>query len=129
LSAWISGPHYLNYYNFLALGRGSYINVAGEDWGQDRQAFVRFVKERGLSPLYYHTQTPTRKLEVEYLGLEFKELRCRTRPKPGSWVAIHVQYVHRFESDKCAQWMRDLSPEYKVNDNIWIYKIPERPEG
>jgi hypothetical protein len=127
LSTLLASPHYLNYYNLFALGRGSWINVVGDDWGQDRAAFVRFVKQQGIAPLYYHTQTPTRKLEVDYLGLEYRELGCKTRPEPGSWAAIHVQYVHRFEvTPKCATWMRDLQPVYKFNDNIWVYKLPDK---
>ncbi|MFZ5897264.1 MAG: phospholipid carrier-dependent glycosyltransferase [Myxococcota bacterium] len=126
-SALISGPHYLNYYNVFALGRGSWINVVGDDWGQDRAAFVKFVKQRGLEPLYYHTQTPTRKLEVDYLGLAYRELNCKTKPEPGSWVAIHAQYVHRFEATpNCVTWMRGLTPVYKFNENVWVYKIPEK---
>jgi hypothetical protein len=120
-------PEYLNYYNFLALGRGSWINVVGDDWGQDREAFVQFVKQHQLEPLYYHTQTSTRKLEVDYLGLKYRELGCNTVPKPGSWAAIHVQYVRRFEHGKCARWLEGLEPEYKFHDNIWIYKIPNSP--
>lgn len=125
LSALLTVPAYLNYYNLLALGQGSKINVVGDDWGQDREAFVRFAKQRDLQPLYYHTQTPTRKLEVDYLGLKYRELNCRTRPAPGSWVAIHAQYVHRFEATKkCATWMRGLEPTDKINENVWIYRIP-----
>jgi hypothetical protein len=125
ISALLVSPHYLNYYNVLAFGRGSWINVVGDDWGQDREAFVRFAKQHEFSPLYYHTQTPTRKLEVDYLGLQYKDINCRTKPEPGSWVAIHSQYVHRFEATpNCAPWMRNLHPVYEFNDNIWVYKIP-----
>jgi hypothetical protein len=123
LSALLAGPTYLNYYNFIALGRGSYINVVGDDWGQDREAFVRFVKEKDLQPLYYHTQTATRRLEVDFLGLKYEELSCKTKPKPGAWVAIHAQYVHRWEADKkCTRLMQSLEPTYRVNDNVWIYR-------
>lgn len=129
LSALFAMPAHLNYYNFLALGKGSYINVVGDDWGQDREAFVRFAKQKDLKPLYYHTQTSTRKLEVDYLGLEYRDLNCKTKPAPGSWVAIHAQYVHRFEATRnCANWMRDLEPTYKVNENVWVYRIPDAPD-
>lgn len=125
LSVLLAGPGYLNYYNFLALGQGSWINVVGDDWGQDRKAFVRFAKREGLKPLYYHVQTSTRKLEVDSLGLEYRSLDCRTKPAPGSWVAIHVQYVRRFEATpRCATWMQGLEPVHKFRDNIWVYKIP-----
>jgi hypothetical protein len=124
VSALLVMPHFLNYYNVLALGQGTFINVVGDDWGQDREAFVRFVKREKLEPLYYHAQTPTRKLEVDYLGLKYRSLDCKTRPTPGSWAAIHVQYVRRFEAKGCAAWMKGLAPTYKINDNIWIYRVP-----
>lgn len=120
----LTTPHYLNYYNFLALGQGSWINVVGDDWGQDRYAFARFVEKHKLSPLYYHTQTRTRRLEADYLGIRYREFNCKKVPAPGSWVAVHVQYVRRFEASNCAPWMHRIEPTYKVNDNVWIYKVP-----
>ena len=126
VSVLVTMPHYLNYYNVFALGKGSYINVVGDDWGQDREAFVRFVKREKLQPLYYHAQTATRALEVKYLGLEYRGLDCGVRPRPGAWAAIHVQYVYRWQAmPNCGTWMRGLTPVYKVNENIWIYKVPE----
>lgn len=127
LSAVVVTPHYLNYYNILALGQGSWINVVGDDWGQDRYAFAKFVKQHELKPLYYHTQTPTRKLEADYLGIKYREFDCRRVPKAGSWVAVHVQYVRRFEKSNCASWMHKIEPTHKVNDNVWIYRVP--PDG
>ncbi len=125
VSTLLAGPAYLNYYNFLALGRGGYINVVGDDWGQDRENFVRFAKAKRLEPLYYHTQTTTRKLEVDYLGLQYKDFDCRKKPPTGAWVAIHSQYVHRFEDDKrCNDWIRQLQPTYRFNENIWVFRMP-----
>jgi hypothetical protein len=125
LSAVLAAPHFLNYYNILAFGQGSWINVVGDDWGQDRQAFAQFVKEHELQPLYYHTQTRTRKLEADFLGIQYREFDCRRVPPVGAWVAVHVQYVRRFEASNCAPWMHQMKPTYKVNDNVWIYKVPE----
>lgn len=126
VSVLVTMPRYLNYYNVFALGKGSYINVVGDDWGQDREDFVRFVKKQNLQPLYYHAQTATRALEVQFLQLEYRGLECKTRPRPGAWAAIHVQYVYRWQATPgCAPWLRGLTPVYKVNENIWIYKVPE----
>jgi hypothetical protein len=124
LSALSIAPHFLVYYNLLAFGRGSWIAVVGDDWGQDRGDFVRFAQAHALQPLYYYTETQTRKVEVDYLGLQYRELGCRTVPEPGSWVALHVQYARRWEHSHCATWLEHLQPTYSVNHNIDIYHIP-----
>ncbi|MES1178544.1 MAG: hypothetical protein ABUL62_29750 [Myxococcales bacterium] len=124
LSALSCAPHFLVFFNVLALGRGPRIAVIGDDWGQDREDFVRFAQAHRLEPLYYYTETGTRKQEVEFLGLEFKELGCRTRLPPGAWAAVHVQYVYRWQSSNCARWINELEPTYVINQNINIYRIP-----
>jgi len=126
LSALSATPHFLVYYNALAFGRGSWINIVGDDWGQDREDFVRFAQAHQLKPLYYYTETPTRKLEVDYLGLEFKELGCRTRVPAGGWVAVHLQYVYRWEHSSCAAFLHGLKPTYVINHTIDIYRVPEK---
>jgi hypothetical protein len=127
LSAVLCAPHYLNYYNFLALGHGRDVNVVGDDWGQDRYAFAQFVKQHHIEPLYYHTQTATRQVEIDYLGIKYTPLTCRTRPAPGSWAAVHAQYVHRWLNERgCAPWLRGLTPVHVINDNVFLYKLPGR---
>ncbi len=125
VSALAAAPHYLSFFNLLAFGRGNRIAVVGDDWGQDREDFVRFAKQHELAPLYYYTETGTRKLEVDYLGLQFKELGCRTRLPKGAWAAVHLQYVYRWQSQSCAAWIKTLEPTYVVNDHINIYHLPE----
>ena len=117
-------PHYLGFFNLLALGRGPQIAVVGDDWGQDREDFVAFAKAHQLSPLYYYTETGTRKMEVEYLGLSYHELSCRTPLPAGAWAAVHLQYVYRWQSTGCAAWISALQPTYVINQNIYIYRIP-----
>jgi hypothetical protein len=129
LSALSCAPHFLGFFNLLALGRGTRIAVVGDDWGQDREDFVRFARAHALHPLYYYTETGTRKLEVDYLGLQYRELGCRTRLPPGAWAAVHVQYVYRWQSSHCAPWIRDLAPSYVINQNINIYQIPAAETG
>jgi Dolichyl-phosphate-mannose-protein mannosyltransferase len=124
LSALSCAPHFLSFFNLLALGRGTRIAVVGDDWGQDREDFVRFAQAHALRPLYYYTETGTRKLEVDYLGLQYRELGCRTRLPPGAWAAVHLQYVYRWQNSHCAPWIRDLKPTYVINQNINIYQIP-----
>lgn len=123
LSALSATPHFLGYFNLLALGKGPKIAVVGDDWGQDREDFVRFAQAHRLEPLYYYTETGTRKLEVDYLGLKYKELGCRTPLPPGAWAAVHLQYVYRWQSGNCSRWIKDLEPTYVINQNINIYHI------
>jgi hypothetical protein len=124
LSALSCVPHFLGFFNLLAFGRGPQIAVVGDDWGQDREDFVRFAQAHALSPLYYYTETGTRKLEVDYLGLRYKELGCRTRLPPGAWAALHLQYVYRWRGTHCAAWLANLEPTYVINQNINIYHLP-----
>ena len=129
LSALSVAPHFLSYFNLLAFGRGSSIAVVGDDWGQDREDFVRFARAHELHPLYYYTETSTRKIEVQYLGLDFRDLGCHTQPVPGAWVALHLQYVYRWQHSSCARWMRGLEPAYVVNHAINIYHLPNTANG
>ena len=124
VSALSCAPHFLGFFNLLAFGRGPRIAVVGDDWGQDREDFVRFAQDHALKPLYYYTETGTRKQEVAFLGLDFKELGCRTRLPPGAWAAVHVQYVYRWQNSNCARWINKLEPTYVINQNINIYRIP-----
>jgi hypothetical protein len=129
VSALSCAPHFLSFFNLLAFGRGSQIAVVGDDWGQDREDFVRFAKAHALEPLYYYTETGTRKLEVDYLGLKYHELGCRTRMPPGAWAAVHLQYVYRWQSSSCAPWLRTAEPAFVVNDHINIYHLPTATAG
>jgi hypothetical protein len=104
------------------------VSLIGEDWGQDRAALARFVKQEELSPLYYDLQTPTRKLEADWLGLPYESYRCKSTPghprtKPEkAWVAVHAL---RVENTNCFKWLRDRTPDYVINDHIRIYYIDE----
>jgi hypothetical protein len=129
VSALSYAPHFLGFFNVLAFGHGPQIAVVGDDWGQDREDFVRFAQAHQLAPLYYYTETGTRKLEVDYLGLKYKELGCRTRLPPGAWAAVHLQYVYRWQSSRCAPWLADLEPTYVINQNINLYHLPPAPSS
>jgi hypothetical protein len=130
LVAAYASPNLLGYFNLLAGGRqgGHKVSLIGEDWGQDRAALARFVKQEELSPLYYDLQTPTRKLEADWLGLPYESYRCKSTPghprtKPEkAWVAVHAL---RVENTNCFKWLRDRTPDYVINDHIRIYYIDE----
>jgi hypothetical protein len=122
LSALSATPHFLSYFNLLAFGRGNQIAVVGDDWGQDREDFVRFAQAHALEPLYYYSETSTRRIEIQYLGLKYSELSCHSKLPPGAWAALHLQYVRRWEHSSCA-WMRGLEPTYVINGNVNVYHV------
>ena len=128
-SAILAGPDYLGYFNFLVGGRarGHEISIYGEDWGQDRVELARYVKEHGLTPLYYNHMTPTRYEEVRYLGIPSRPLRCRTKPPPGSYAALHALSFKTTTKD-CWAWRHGLEPIAHINHHIYIWRIPESTE-
>jgi hypothetical protein len=67
--------------------------------------------------------------EARYLGIEYTPLDCKKRPPPGSFAAMHVQYVQRFlGSNQCSAWLKGRTPVAVVNDHVNIYWIPPDDE-
>lgn len=132
--ALFASPNFLGYFNALAGGRGGghRVSLVGEDWGQDRAELARFVQERHIWPLYYDLQTPTRKLEAEWLGFDYQPYVCRSRSgKAGNrpedaWVAVHAL---RVETKGCFEWLRDRRPEHEINNHIRLYYIDDLPDA
>lgn len=128
-SAALAAPLYLGYFNFLA-GSSEHahdISIYGEDWGQDRAAFARFVKERNIAPLYYDTQTETRKTEIDHFKVQYTPLRCKTTPRPHSWVGIHALVVKRGKNGKCNKWLKGLTPVVRIHEHVYLYWIGDPP--
>jgi len=125
ISAVMASPHYLGYFNCLVgRERGHEISIYGEDWGQDRVHFARYVKAHKLTPLYYNPMTKTRLQEVRYLGIRAKHLGCHTNPTPGSYAALHALSFKTTKKD-CWTWRHGLEPIAHINHHIYIWKIPE----
>jgi hypothetical protein len=115
---------YLGYFNAFALGRGAFVNVYGEDWGQDRGRLADLVRREKLEPLYYDTQTTTRKLEWESYRIPYEPMTCKTVPRPGSWVAIHA-LPFKTRPESCFSAVRKLEPTFNLLDHVYVWKIPE----
>ncbi|AUX26663.1 uncharacterized protein SOCEGT47_072330 [Sorangium cellulosum] len=128
LSALLIAPNFLGYFNLFIGGEagGHKISIYGEDWGQDRAALARYVKEHGIQPLYYNYQTATRRVEWEYFQVPYKPLRCNTKPKPGSWVAVHALTL-RTAPKKCYKALRGREPDVEINRHIYLYRMPPGP--
>jgi 4-amino-4-deoxy-L-arabinose transferase-like glycosyltransferase len=125
VSAILTGPLYLGYFNFLVGSTmGHEISIFGEDWGQDRAALAKYVHRHQLSPLWYDFQTATRQLELDHFGVVSTPLRCRSEVPPGSWVAIHALTTKRLKRRNCFAWKRGRVPIARINDHIYIYWIP-----
>lgn len=123
-----AGPHYLGWYNALiGRARGHEISAVGDDWGQDRKAFVDLAKRYQLDPLHYGHQTGTRRLEVQFYELKYTPLECGKRPKGGAWVALHLLPLQaRF---RCFRYLEGLEPIFVVNDHVHVYWVPPKRRG
>ncbi|AUX37297.1 MULTISPECIES: phospholipid carrier-dependent glycosyltransferase [Sorangium] len=128
LSALLAAPHFLGYFNLFVGGAlGGYkISIYGEDWGQDRAALAKYAKEHDIQPLYYNYQSETRRIEWEYFRVPYERFGCETVPKPGSWVALHALTL-KTSPAKCYKKLRDREPDVKINNHIYLYRIPPAP--
>ncbi|KYF50637.1 hypothetical protein BE08_13060 [Sorangium cellulosum] len=127
LSALLAAPHFLGYFNLFVGGAlGGYkISIYGEDWGQDRAALAKYAKEHDIQPLYYNAMSETRRLEWEYFRVPYKRFSCETVPQPGSWVALHALTI-KTAPPKCYKQLRGREPDVKINNHIYLYRIPPR---
>ncbi|MGK3999137.1 glycosyltransferase family 39 protein [Sorangium sp. So ce1024] len=125
LSALLAAPRFLGYFNLFVGGSlGGYkISIYGEDWGQDRAALAKYAKEHDIQPLYYNPMSETRRVEWEYFRVPYKRFGCETAPKPGSWVALHALTI-KTAPPKCYKQLRGREPDVKVNNHIYLYRIP-----
>jgi len=124
VSAISAGPDFLGYFNFFVGGRsgGHQISIYGEDWGQDRARFARFVTERKLKPLYYDPQTGTRALEMKYLNLKYTRLRCGATPTHG-WAALHALTYRSRDIGRCYPFLKDREPDFQIGNHIYVFKL------
>ena len=118
---------YLGYFN-VGKDLGHQISVVGDDWGQDRAGFVEAVKVLGLTPLYYDSQTDTRALEAQYLGLEYTELECETEIPNGVFVAIHATRQLKI-GEECMSMLVGREPIWEFNHHIVVYLVPPAPSA
>ncbi|XXT18461.1 phospholipid carrier-dependent glycosyltransferase [Sorangium sp. So ce429] len=128
LSALLAAPHFLGYFNlFVGGAAGGYkISIYGEDWGQDRAALAKYAKEHDIQPLYYNTQSETRRLEWEYFGVPYKRFGCATVPPPSSWVALHALTL-KTAPKKCYAMLRGREPDVEINHHIYLYRMLPDP--
>jgi len=130
-AALLVGPafvHRVDGLGYFNVGRtlGHRVCVVGEDLGQDRFRFARWVEARGIEPLYYDTQSRTRALEARWAGLEFAELHCGTTIRPGAYAAVHAS--RRITIGRgCFSQLVGLEPIATFNDHIDIYRLPRAP--
>lgn len=120
--------HRADYLGYFNVGRslGHRVCVVGEDVGQDRARFARWVEAQGIRPLYYDTQTKTRALEAQWVGLHYVELDCETRVLPGAFVALHASRRVTV-GPGCYPQLVGREPLTTFNDHIDIYRIGTRP--
>lgn len=119
-----TGPRHLGAFNLL-VGRagGAELSAAGDDAGQDWTDFARIAQAEGLAPLYVHHGSSYPVLELDHLGVTRKALECRTKPKPGTWVAVRRERLQAARPE-CFSWRDELSPTYTIDEHVLVYRIP-----
>ncbi len=121
----ISSPHYLGWFNAL-VGRdaGHWVNIIGEDWGQDWVRAVRRAEANGYAPLYIVAQPKVTRLELDWIGVPYTALTCKKFPERGSYVLLRAADA-KTRRENCHLWMVDREPIEDVFDHIYVYWIPK----
>lgn len=119
-----TGPRHRSAFNLL-VGRagGAELSAAGDDAGQDWPDFARIVQGERLAPLYVHHGSTYPVLELDHLGVRRKALECRTKPKPGTWVAVRRERLQAARPE-CFSWRDGLSPTYAIGEHVLVYRMP-----
>ncbi|TPV92914.1 MAG: hypothetical protein B7733_23205 [Myxococcales bacterium FL481] len=119
--ALIAFPHYIGDFNVLVGGPrgGLYVNVIGEDWGQDTAALADHVLESGKSPLYYYTNFTLRRFELSERGVDVRKFSCKKRPPPGGLIAI--QRSDWVRKPGCFRWLREREPDATVARHLYVF--------
>jgi len=122
LSALLTFPYYLSFYNALAGGTQNGYKIATDsnyDWGQDLKRLVKFVGENKINKInldYFGGGNPQ-----YYLGDKFIPWwSARGEPLAGSWLAVSA---NTFQGNKDYSWLKDKVPVSRAGSSIFIYKF------
>ncbi len=137
ITAVISYPNYLSYYNFLAGGTDNGYKIADDsnyDWGQDvnkLQEYVNVNKIQNLKLDYFGIADPS------YYLNSWKPLDP-TKGKQTGWIAVSITSLQeglglpvdleeKYKQNMTFNyydWLRDYQPVGRVGKSIFIYFIP-----
>ena len=119
----VTGPRHRGAFNLL-VGRagGAEVSAAGDDAGQDWSDFAQLAKQESLRPLYVHHSSTYPVLELDHLGVKRKPLKCKTKPRPGAWVAVRRERLQAARPT-CFRWREGLSPTHVVGEHVLVYRI------
>jgi len=124
LSAFITWPNFLSYFNEIAGGPDNgwrYLRDSNIDWGQDLPALSEYLKENGIDEItlaYFGEDLPA---EYGVSALSFTEAEY-AKPKDKIY-AISVQYLDS------VKWTKDYIPSAKAGYSIFIYDFRDKTEN
>ena len=127
-------PHYLAYYNELALGTASgwrYAVDSNYDWGQDLKRLRDFADENGIQKIaidYFGGGSPE-----YYFGNRYESWWSAKGPAHG-WFAISATFrqgafgalapeLNRTPEDSY-EWLQSFEPVARAGQSIFIYQLP-----
>lgn len=131
LSAAMTFPHHISYFNELSGGSGAglrYLADSNLDWGQDLLGLRRYMKDRGIEELslaYFGRAAP------EIYGIKYSA--AFGKPASGT-VAVsaslftreYILWDHglrvRVKPEQFA-WARSLEPAAKIGGSIYVYEL------
>ncbi len=132
VSAIISFPHYLSYYNMPAGGTDNGYRIATDsnyDWGQDIKRLGKWVRDNKIEKIYTHLFS-TNKLDY-YLDNKYQSFNIEydNLPSSGSYLAVSAQELQNniynpalTENKKYSLFKNNLVA--RAGKSIFIFKTP-----
>lgn len=135
LSAILTFPNYLSYYNELAGGTKNgykYITDSNYDWGQDLKRLKYYTEDNKINKIYidyFGGGSPKYYFGDKFYGWNAE----KGKPENNSWLAVSAtfrqgsiaKFVNGFEVDesKTYYWLKDKTPTARAGMSIFIYKF------
>jgi 4-amino-4-deoxy-L-arabinose transferase-like glycosyltransferase len=124
----VAYPRFIGDFNWLVGGRsgGHWVNVVGEDWGQDVNELAAWQKYEDV-PLSYFAQNELRYSELSYLGARAHRFECYFKPPEDHWVAFHL--TPRVRENRCLLPYAHREPDLVLNDHILLFAPRSKEAG
>lgn len=135
VSALLSFPHYLSYYNELVGGPKNgykYIVDSNYDWGQDLKRLNQFVENNKIEKIridYFGGGSPE-----YYLGDKYEQWwSAKGFPPDGGWYAVSSNHLmgaqgtpvrgFKTKPEDSYSWLKGVEPTGRAGYSIFIYKF------
>ncbi|MBU4223984.1 glycosyltransferase family 39 protein [Patescibacteria group bacterium] len=135
LSAVLSAPHYVSYFNALGGGTMDGYKIAVDsnyDWGQDLKRLKDFVEDNDIEKIkidYFGGGNP-----AYYFGEKYESWwSSKGAPEPGNWFAISATFLQSskgkpakgfvIKPEDSYPWLNNKQPVARAGTSIFIYKF------